>query len=94
MGHRGGGIPLGQEEKIKNLSFEEALQRLEEVVEQLENGDIPLEQSIELYQEGVLLARHCDQKLKQVQQKIEILIEKDGKNVLQPFEAGEDNIDG
>lgn len=85
---------MGQEEKIINLSFEEAIQRLEEVVNLLENGDIPLEKSIELYQEGVLLARHCDQKLTQVQQKIDILLEEDGKLVLQPFESGEENLNG
>ncbi len=84
---------MGQKElkvKIKNLSFEEAIKRLEEVVDMLESGETPLEQTIDLYQEGVLLARHCDQKLTQVEQKIEVLLEEDGKMVVSDFEAKEE----
>lgn len=76
--------------KIQQLSFEEALKRLEEVVEQLEGGDTPLDETIDLYQEGVLLARHCDTKLTQVEQKIEILLEEDGKLITRDFEAQEE----
>lgn len=84
---------MGQKElkeQIEYLSFENAIKRLEEVVELLEGGETPLEQTINLYQEGVLLARHCDQKLTQVEQKIEILLEEDGKLVVTEFESKEE----
>lgn len=84
---------MGQKEievKMQDLSFEDAIKRLEEVVELLEGGDTPLEETIELYQEGVLLARHCDQKLTQVEHKIDILLEEDGKTIVRDFEATEE----
>jgi len=59
----------------ENLSFEQALERLEAIVNQLEHGDVPLEQAIELYQEGMKLSGLCTGKLKQVESKIEMLIE-------------------
>lgn len=77
-------------EYIEKLSFEDAIKRLEEVVDMLEGGETPLEQTINLYQEGVLLARHCDLKLTQVEQKIEILLEEDGKLVVSDFETKEE----
>ncbi len=84
---------MGQEEikdKIQQLSFEEAIKRLEEVVEHLEGGETPLDETIDLYQEGVLLARHCDIKLSQVEQKIEILLEEDGKTIVRDFVTREE----
>ncbi len=58
-------------EDIKNLSFETALKELEEIVTRLESGDISLEDSIEAYTRGTFLKRHCEQKLKAAQTKIE-----------------------
>jgi exodeoxyribonuclease VII small subunit len=84
---------MGQEEaklNVEHYSFEEAIKRLEEVVELLEGGDIPLEEAINLYHEGVLLSRHCDLKLSQVEQKIQILIEEDGKLLAKDFDIGEE----
>lgn len=83
---------MGQEEikiKIENLSFEDAIERLEMIVEMLEGGETPLEEMINLYQEGVLLARHCDKKLSVVEQKIQLLIEEDGKLLITDFEDKE-----
>ena len=48
---------------IGSLSFEDALKRLEEIVRTLEKGEAPLDQSIELYQEGDRLKRHCEARL-------------------------------
>lgn len=62
-----GKIPEG----IQNLSFEAALKALEEIVTRLESGDISLEDSIETYTRGTFLKRHCEQKLKAAQAKIE-----------------------
>lgn len=68
-----------------DLKFEEALERLEEIVRQLESGDVPLEAAIELFQEGMRLARHCSGKLDAVERKIEMLLEEDGRLERKPF---------
>ena len=62
------------------LSFEDALKRLDEIVRLLERGEAPLDQSIELYQEGDRLKRHCEARLKSAQARIEqIAFGADGK---------------
>ena len=65
---------------ITKLSFEEALEQLEEIVSKLEDGSINLEESIEEYTRGVHLKNHCEIKLKEATLKVEqITIDKDGK---------------
>lgn len=80
-----------EKETIQSLSFETAMERLEHIVQQLESGDVPLEQAIELFQEGMLLSKNCSTKLEQVERKIEMLTEQDGEWQRVPFqpEAGE-----
>jgi len=56
----------------KNLTFEENLKKLEDIVEQLESGEIDLERSVELYEKGMILKNNCEEKLK----KVEIQIQK------------------
>ncbi|MFS4439371.1 exodeoxyribonuclease VII small subunit [Paracoccaceae bacterium GXU_MW_L88] len=56
--------------EIAKLSFEDAMKALEEVVGQLEKGEVPLEQSIELYQRGAALRAHCETKLREAEEKI------------------------
>ena len=77
-------------EDVSQLSFEAALARLEEIVRTLEKGEAPLDQSIELYQEGDRLKRHCEARLKDAQVRIEqIALGGDGKPAgLKPFDAG------
>lgn len=72
-----------------DLSFEAALARLEEIVRTLEQGEAPLDQSIELYQEGDRLKRHCEARLKSAQARIEqIAFASDGKPAgVTPFDA-------
>jgi exodeoxyribonuclease VII small subunit len=72
------------------LSFEDALKRLEEIVRTLEKGEAPLDQSIELYQEGDKLKRHCEARLKAAQARIEqIAFGSDGKPAgAKPFDVG------
>ena len=72
------------------LSFEDALKRLEEIVRTLEKGEAPLDQSIELYQEGDKLKRHCEARLKAAQARIEqIAFGSDGKPTgAKPFDVG------
>jgi exodeoxyribonuclease VII small subunit len=61
--------------KNEEISFEQALERLESIVAKLENGDVPLEAAIELFQEGMKLSQLCGGKLEQVESKIELLME-------------------
>jgi len=58
-------------------SFESSLKELERIVEQLEAGDLPLEQSLELFEQGVRLSRECQRWLDEAEQKVEILIKGD-----------------
>ena len=54
--------------------FEDALNKLEKIVSQLEEGDISLEESLKLFEEGIRLSRVCNQKLDEVEKRVEILI--------------------
>ena len=75
---------------IDQLSFEAALARLEEIVRTLEKGEAPLDESIQLYQEGERLKRHCEARLKDAQARIEqIAFGSDGQPAgVKPFDAG------
>lgn len=68
-----------------SLSFEEAMEQLEAIVVKLESGDVPLEQAIELFQEGMKLSQLCGSKLEQVERKIEMLIETEQGLQRKPF---------
>ena len=74
---------------IDALSFEQALAELERIVGQLESGQAPLEQSIELYERGALLKAHCEAKLAQAQARIEqITLAENGQPAgTAPFDA-------
>lgn len=70
--------------------FEECLQRLEKIVQELEKGDIPLEKSLALFEEGMKLSGACKKELAEAEGKIEILLKQNGKLQPEPFEpAGE-----
>ena len=81
---------MDSQDQTADLSFEAALKRLEEIVRTLEQGEAPLDQSIELYQEGDKLKRHCEARLKAAQARIEqIAFGADGKpSGVTPFDAG------
>jgi exodeoxyribonuclease VII small subunit len=70
---------------LNGLSFEQAMERLENIVARLESGDVPLETAIELFQEGMALSRLCGQKLEQVERRIEMLVEGENGLVKKPF---------
>lgn len=57
----------------QDIKFEKALEQLEKIVEELESGNMPLEEALKKYEEGVKLSRACSKKLEQVQTKIEVL---------------------
>ena len=66
--------------------FEECLQRLEKIVQELEKGDVALEQSLTLFEEGMNLSSACRKELEQAEGKVEILLKKNGKLQAEPFE--------
>lgn len=67
------------------LSFEDALQELEQLVSRLEQGDISLEESLQAFERGVNLTRTCQTALQEAEQKVQILLEKNGRHVLETF---------
>jgi len=71
--------------------FEASLKRLEEIVAELESGELGLEQSLKLFEEGVKLARICNARLEEAERKVEVLLkDKAGKMTAMPFEEKEE----
>ena len=70
-------------------SFESSLAELEKIVEQLENGDLPLEESLKLFETGVKLSRECRERLSDAERRIEVLM-KDGDGKLSLSELAPD----
>ncbi len=64
---------------MKKKSFEEALEKLEQITKELEEGDLSLEESLKYFDEGVKLAELCNSKLNDAQKKVEVLLKKNGK---------------
>jgi exodeoxyribonuclease VII small subunit len=72
------------------LSFEEALTRLEQIIEKLETGQASLDESLALFEEGVRLSRYCGGKLEEIERKIEVLTggkDEDDQPTAEPFDA-------
>ena len=72
-------------QKKKEPSFEEGLGQLEKVVKKLEDGDLSLEKSLELFEQGVKLSGSCQKQLREAEHKVEILLNKDGKIETEPL---------
>lgn len=69
-------------EKINELSFEQALEKLENIVSQLESAQIKLEDAVKVYEEGNQLKKICEEKLKNAQMKVEkLLLDKQGEPI-------------
>ena len=74
--------------------FEEALQELETIVQRLEDGNLLLDESLALFEEGIKLSRLCSQRLDEAEKKVEILLKNEnGSLSRQPFEPEEDSPD-
>jgi exodeoxyribonuclease VII small subunit len=70
-------------------NFEASLAALEKIVRDLETGDLPLEESLKLFEEGVRLSRECQERLNQAERRIEVLMrDKDGKPIVESLENG------
>ncbi|MDQ0197362.1 exodeoxyribonuclease VII small subunit [Neobacillus ginsengisoli] len=63
----------------KNLTFEDAMNKLEQIVDRLEEGDVPLEEAIAYYKEGMELSKLCHDKLKSVEEQLTQIITEDGR---------------
>ena len=74
----------------KKFNLEKALADLEELVEELESGDLPLEKAMKKFEDGIKLTRGCQTALKEAEQKVEILLKSAGSEELEDFEVDED----
>ena len=75
------------EKKDKELTFEENLEKLEAIVKNLESGETPLDEAIDKFMDAMKIAETCDKKLKNAEDKISKIVNKDGK--LEDFEVEE-----
>ena len=73
----------------KAPDFETALAELEALVEKMEQGELSLDDSLKQFERGVQLTRSCQEALKNAEQKVQVLLEKDGQASLEPFEDDE-----
>jgi len=71
--------------KEKEVKFEDALKKLERIVGELEGGELPLDDSLKKYEEGVGLVRVCSQRLEQVERRVEVLTKKAGEKFTTEF---------
>lgn len=71
------------------LDFEQSLTDLQTLVERLENGELSLEESLSAFEQGIRLTRDCQASLTQAEQKVQILLERDGELEAAPFETDE-----
>ena len=69
------------------LDFETAMRALEELVDRLEQGDLPLEESLTAFERGVMLTRSCQTALKEAEQKVQILLNKAGEPAVEDFDG-------
>ncbi|PIE05849.1 MAG: exodeoxyribonuclease VII small subunit [Sorangium cellulosum] len=74
--------------KAKELSFEESIRELSDIVDQLEAGDLPLDESVALFEKGMLIAKNSQIQLDQVEKKVEELlaVDQDGTPITRDFE--------
>ncbi|HXP47750.1 MAG TPA: exodeoxyribonuclease VII small subunit [Terriglobales bacterium] len=69
--------------------FEECLQRLEKIVDEMEKGELPLEKALGLFEEGIALSASCRKELETAEGKVEILLKQNGKLQPEPFESSQ-----
>ncbi len=75
---------------MADKTFEESMKRLEEIVQQLEGGDMPLEESLSVFEEGMKLAAFCSRKLEEAEKKVTLLVrEQEGRLLEKPFGPGD-----
>lgn len=84
-------MPVSEESpaaEVAELSFDEALEQLEQAARQLEGGEVPLEEALRVYERAVVLFRHCSRRLHDVEQRLELLSKDlDGEETTTPLDA-------
>ncbi|ADP33022.1 exodeoxyribonuclease VII small subunit [Bacillus atrophaeus] len=83
---------MTEKKKDENITFEEAMKGLEGIVAKLEEGDVPLEQAITYFQEGMALSKMCHEKLQKVEKQMDFILKEDGE--LAPFSVQEEDEGG
>ena len=79
-------------EKKEDIKFEKAMKRLEIIVEELEKGEMDIDKSLEYFEEGIKMSRHCSKKLNEAEQRIEKLTRNDkGELVAELFPTEDDD---
>jgi exodeoxyribonuclease VII small subunit len=74
------------------VKFEDCLERLEKIVQELEKGEVPLEKSLTLFEEGMDLSASCRKQLDEAEGKVEILLKQNGKLQTEPFESPAEKV--
>lgn len=70
-----------KDKKIEKMTYEEAIKRLEELVHMLEDAEIPLEESLASFQEGIALSRYCREKLTEIEYRVEYLLKEEQQSL-------------
>ena len=74
---------------MKDKKFEDAMKELEDIVKRLESGDLSLEESLKIFEEGITLSRYCFRKLEEAEKRVSILIKDENGIKREPFESEE-----
>jgi exodeoxyribonuclease VII small subunit len=82
-------VKANPQKKDKVPDFEQSLVELEALVAKLEQGDVPLEEALKTFERGVALTRQCQTALRSAQQKVEVLLVRNGNDEIAPFADGE-----
>ncbi len=78
---------------MEKMKFEKAIEKLEKIVEELESGDLSLDDALSKYEEGIALSKFCSKRLNEADKKIEILMKKsDGQFETEPFLAEDEHV--
>jgi len=85
---------MDEQTTIESLSFEESYRRLEEVIRQLESSQLTLQESLALYEEGIMLARHCERQLDEAELRVTQLLEETTEALGDQPDALEDTVTG
>lgn len=80
-------MPARTSKEAPEMDFEAAMRELEALVGRLEQGELPLEESLAAFERGVMLTRNCQSALKDAEQKVEILLKKAGEPSVEDFDA-------
>ncbi|MBI3357036.1 MAG: exodeoxyribonuclease VII small subunit [Nitrospirae bacterium] len=78
---------------MAGVKFEQAMARLEVIVGELEKGDLPLDESLKIFEEGIRLSKNCLKVLEEAERKVEVLVQdKNGKKQLRAFSSDGDDM--